>query len=131
MSPDAALDEPSPFHDAVSEPPKDDMEPRPTRPSLAQAGGLDALRTRLEHVRRASTTPSANALSTAVADHRSTVARAPLDTHASEVPSDMGPRSEAREPAPEEPVPSSSRPIEISPAKPMDEPLNALSLIHI
>ena len=125
MSPDAALDEPSPFHDAVSEPPKEDMEPRPTRPSLAQAGGLDALRTRLEHVRRASTTPSANALSTAVADHRSTAARAPLDTHASEVPSDMGPRSEALEPAPEEPVPSSSRPIETSPAKPMDEPPNA------
>lgn len=125
MSPDAALDEPSPFHDAVSEPPREETESRPARPSLAHAGGLDALRTRLEHVRRASTTPSANALSAAAADHRSTLARAPLDTHAPEVPTDTGRRSEAPESAPEEPMPTSLHPIEASPAKPMDEPPKA------
>lgn len=123
MSPDSALDEPSPFHDAVSEPSKEEMESRPARPSLAHGGGLDALRTRLEHVRRASTTPGANALSAAATDQRSTLARAPLDTQAPEVPTDTGHRSEAPKSAPEERMPSSPHPIEATPAKPMEEPL--------
>ncbi|WFD22391.1 hypothetical protein MEQU1_001061 [Malassezia equina] len=83
--------------DSGHEPSRWDASPRAepsldrTEPRAVPGPSLDALRTRLESVRRASTTPATTALSSFPAERRaSTLARPPSDTPSKLPPADLG-----------------------------------------
>jgi len=117
--------------DSFQEPSPKDASPRPEpsadrfEPRAVPGPSLNALRTRLESVRRASTTPATTALSTLTTERRaSTLARPLSDTPSKLPPADLGGPNRSRDLSDERrmsqaPEPVAAREEPIAPEPPM------------
>ncbi|WFD18802.1 hypothetical protein MCAP1_001013 [Malassezia caprae] len=115
--------------DSFHEPSPKDASPRPeppadrSEPRAVPGPSLDALRTRLESVRRASTTPATTALGTLATERRASALTRPLsDTPSKLPPADLGGPSRSRDMSDEHRMSQAPEPAAADDERPAPEP---------